>query len=415
MDRNLTKNEITSRRLRTLAKYTTGVAVVGIGIWLVSTCSGESVSESSLRFATVDTGEIETSVIASGRVVPATEEIIVSPVASRILEVYSKVGDLVDNGTPLLRLDLEASRNEYQSQNDQLDMMRLDLERLRAQNETTLNELTMQVRVAEMQLSRLESELANERYLDSIGGGTTEQVNKVAYELRSARLDLDRLRQKLANEKRIMSANERSKLLEIEIKNRQLALNRRQLDDAEIRSPRRATVTSIASEIGATVGQGQVMATVADLGHFKVEGSVNDTYGRDVKPGDRVRMNVARQSLNGSVTGVSPTSTNGLYEFTVALDCDSASGLRPGLKPDIYISTGLISNALRLPNENFYTEPGAYTFFVDTGDGRLERRAVKLGKASYDYVEVVSGLRQGERVVISDMKSYTEKEYLKLK
>lgn len=67
---------------------------------------------------------IEVSVSASGKVVPAFEEIINSPINSRIVEVYRKGGDSVEIGTPILKLDLQSTETEYKKLLDEEQMRR---------------------------------------------------------------------------------------------------------------------------------------------------------------------------------------------------------------------------------------------------------------------------------------------------
>ena len=121
------------------------------------------VKEKDLVFSTVDQGTIEVSVSASGKVVPAFEEIINSPINTRILEVYKKGGDSVDVGTPILKLDLQSAETEYKKQLDEEQMKRYQLEQLEVNNSTYLSDLEMQVKVSEMKLNRMEVELRNER------------------------------------------------------------------------------------------------------------------------------------------------------------------------------------------------------------------------------------------------------------
>lgn len=303
-----------------------------------------------------------------------------------------------------MRLDLEATRIDLEKQRDALAMMKLELEKLQVANNTRIRDLEMKIQVAEMQLHRLDMQLSNERYLDSIGGGTTDKVREVEFARRSGALELEQLRQQLSNERRTMQADVRIKQLEIEVKEKDLSLTSRMLDDAEIRSPRSATVTSIVNEIGAQITAGQRVASIADLGHFRIDGEVPDSYGRDVAAGCRVTVKIARQDMSGTIATVSPTSKSGMYSFTIALDCDSASVLRPGVKAELYISNGLRTDVRRIPNASFYNGPGVYQLFVDNGDGVLEARDIKLGAAGFDYVEVESGLNVGERVVISNEK-----------
>ena len=91
---------------------------------------------------------IEVSVSASGKVVPAFEEIINSPINSRIVEIYKKGGDSVDVGTPILKLDLLSAETDYKKQLDEEQMKRLQLDQLRIQNRNKLSEMEMQLKVS---------------------------------------------------------------------------------------------------------------------------------------------------------------------------------------------------------------------------------------------------------------------------
>lgn len=415
MDTEIPKSEINRRRRRTAIRYSIiGTMAAGV-ITLISSLTMSGVSAKSLKFAIADRGDIDVTVSATGSVVPAFEEVINSPVATKILEVYRRPGDEVNAGDPLMKLDLEEIRTQYENQADELAMIRLDLKKLATVNNSHLRELQMQIDVEEMKINRLTTQLANELRLDSIGSGTGERVREVEFTLHTEKLELDKLRQQLADERRMTEADLEVKALEISVKEKQLALTARMLEDAEIRAPRHATITSIASDIGATVNAGQEMVRIADLGHFKIEGEIAESHSRDIRTGSRVTVKAGSNIFEGTVSNIAPTANNGLVSFYVNLDCDSTAELRPGLRPDIHISNGIKNNVVRIPNGAFYTGDGSYNLFVDTGDGILERRTVNLGKAGFDYIEVISGISTGERVVVSDMKRYSGKKTLKIR
>ncbi|MDE6366187.1 MAG: efflux RND transporter periplasmic adaptor subunit, partial [Muribaculaceae bacterium] len=86
-------------------------------------------------------------------------------------------------------------------------------------------------------------------------------------------------------------------------------------------------------------------------------------------------------------------------------------------RADVYVKTNVLDDVVRIPNGPFYSAgPGAYTMFVFSADGsELERRGVTLGQANYEYVEVLSGIAPGEKVIISDMTPYKNRATLKLK
>ena len=373
------------------------------------------VKEKDLVFSTVDQGTIEVSVSASGKVVPAFEEIINSPINTRILEVYKKGGDSVDVGTPILKLDLQSAETEYKKQLDEEQMKRYQLEQLEVNNSTYLSDLEMQVKVSEMKLNRMEVELRNERYLDSLGSGTTDRVHQAELNFKTGKLELEQLRQQLANERKVKAADLKVKQLEYEIFRKSLAETKRTLDDAQVRSPRKAILTYINNQIGAQGGEGTQIAVISDLSHFKVEGEIADTYGDRVAAGGRAIVKIGSEKLEGQVSSVTPLSKNGVISFTVQLEDDSNRRLRSGLKTDVYVMNAVKEDVMRVANASYYVGRGEYDLFVRDGEGQLVKRKVQLGDSNFEYVEVVSGLKPVDQVVVSDMSQYKNKHKLKLK
>ena len=198
MDREIPKEVRTKERNKRIIKYGgIGGGCVVLLIVLISLMRS-SVKEKDLVFSEVSQGTIEVSVSASGKVVPAFEEIINSPINTRILEVYKKGGDSVDVGTPILKLDLQSAETEYKKQLDEEQMKRYQLEQLKVNNNTYLSDLEMQVKVAEMKVNRMEVELRNERYLDSLGSGTTDRVHQAELNFKTGKLELEQLHQQIA-------------------------------------------------------------------------------------------------------------------------------------------------------------------------------------------------------------------------
>ncbi len=414
MDKQIPKEQQRRESIRRVLRIAVpGALAAGAVGWLLSTLGASSVSEKTLQFSTADTGDIDVTVSATGRVVPAFEEIITSPITSRIVEVRHRAGDVVEAGTPLLLLDLHAARTEAQKQADMLRMKNLELQQQIAGDNTALGQLEMNIRVGDMKVRRLEAELRNEIYLDSIGSGTTDKVREAQFALRSAELELEQLRRQLEDERTSRRAAVDVKRLEIEIMAKEADMAGRTLGDAEIRAPRRATVTSITDKKGQQVSQGQEVAVIADLGHYRIDAEAAESYARTIKPGNTVTVRIGSMNASGTVSAVSPTAVNGTIGFTVTLDNDSIERLRPGLRPDVYVSQELRPAVTRIANGPYYNRPGKYSLFVRDGD-ELHPRAVQLGEANMDYVEVISGLEPGESVVITDMGKFNNKQTIKI-
>ena len=415
MDREIPKEVRQKERNKKLMRYgiwaVGGVVVISVLVSLMRT----GVKEKDLVFSTVSQGTIEVSVSASGKVVPAFEEIINSPINTRIVEVYKKGGDSVEVGTTILKLDLQSAETDYKKMLDEEQMRSYKLKQLQVNNQTKLNDLQMQIKVSAMKLNRMKVELRNERYLDSLGSGTTDKVRQAELSYNVAQLEYEQLKQQYANEKEVLAAEYKVQELEFSIFRKGLAEMKRTLDDAQVRSPRKAILTYLNNQIGAQVAEGSQIAIISDLSHFKVEGEIADTYGDRVAAGGKAIVKVGGEKLEGMVSSVTPLSKNGVISFTVQLQDDSHRRLRSGLKTDVYVMNAVKEDVMRLANASYYVGRGEYELFVRTSDSELVKRKVQLGDSNFEFVEVVSGLQPGDRVVVSDMSQYRNKSKLKVK
>jgi HlyD family secretion protein len=414
MDRQISKEVRRREQRRRILKAAAGVGAAVLVVWLIIHLLHAEVYRKDLLLSTVGRGTLEVSVNASGKVIPAFEEIINSPIHSRILEIYRKGGDSVEVGTPILKLDLQATETEYNKLLDEEQMKQLQLEQLRVTNRNKLSEMEMKLKVSRMELNRKEVELRNERYLDSLGAGTTDKVRQVELSYNVSVLQLNEDEQKYLNEQALAEADLKVKELELAIFQKSLAETRRTLEDARIRSPRKAILTYVNSEVGAQIQQGSRIAIVSDLSHFKIEGEIADTYGDRIAPGSRAVVRIGKDKLDGIVSDVTPLSRNGVISFTVQLADDNHSRLRSGLKTDVHVMNAIRDDVLRIANASYYTGRGEYNLFVVDGN-QLRRKKVQLGESNFEYVEVVGGLEEGDEVVVSDMNDYREKEKIRLK
>ena len=414
MDREIPKEVRQKERNKKIMKYGGIGAGIVVCMAVLISFMQSSVKRRDIVFSTVDHGTIEVSVSASGKVVPAFEEIINSPINSRIIEAYRKGGDSVDVGTPILKLDLQSTETAYNKLLDEEQMRRYQLEQLKVNNETQLSNLAMNIKVSAMELNRKEVELRNERYLDSIGSGTTDKVRQAELAYNKGKLELEQLRQQYENEKKVKAADLKVKELEFNIFSKGLAEMKRTLDDAQIRSPRKAILTFVETQVGTQVSQGQQIAIISDLSHFKVEGEIADTYGDRVAAGGKAIVKLGSEKLEGTISSVTPLSKNGVISFTVQLADDSHKRLRSGLKTDVYVMNAVKEDVMRIANASYYVGRGDYELFVLDSENEIVKRKVKLGDSNFEYVEVISGLQPGDQVVVSDMSSYKNKNKLKV-
>ncbi len=414
MDREISKEIRIKEKRKSIIKWVIGLGSVAGSIVLVLSLIQPTLKMDDVIVSKVDKGIIEVSVNASGKVIPAFEEIINSPINSRILEIYKRGGDSVDIGTPILKLDLQRAETDFQKLLDEEQMKRLQLEQLRVNIRSKLSEMEMKLKVSRMELSRKEVELRNERYLDSLGAGTTDKVRQAELSFTVGELQLKEDEQKYLNEQALGKADLKVKELELNIFRKGLAETKRTLEDAQVRSPRKAILTYVNSELGAQVVQGAKIAIVSDLSHFKIDGEIADTYGDRIATGNKVMVKIGSEKLNGTVSDITPLSKNGVISFTVQLDNDNHPRLRSGLKTDVYVMNAVKEDVMRVANGSYYVGKGDYELFVIKG-GNLIKKKIRLGDSNFEFVEVIDGLQPGDKVIISDMTNYKNKKKLKFK
>ncbi len=415
MDKQISKSQLRRERNTKLMKWGGATLLVVLGVTALIVSLEKGINRRDVRLGAAEQGALETTVNATGRVVPAFEEVINSPVDTRILKVYAQAGDSVEEGAPLLQLDLETAETNYSKLLNERDMRRQELTQLQLNNHTQLSELAMQIEVKQMQVNQLKEEVENERRLDSLGSGTGDRVRQAETAYTTGKLELRQLRERLANEKLRNAAAEKVQSLNVSSFEQDLALMRRTLDQGRIPAPHAGVLTYIANEIGRRITAGEKVAVVSDLSQFKIEGEVAEGSSDRVGVGSEVIVRIGKTELKGTVTNLTPQAKGGVISFTVKLEDPRNPRLRSGLRTELSVSYGYKSSVLRIPNGQYFKGPGEYNLFVKDGDNHLSQRKVRLGDSNRDYVEVLSGLNAGDSVAVSDMEQFNKSKTLKLK
>lgn len=415
MDRQLTKQEKRQETRKLYYKIGGAILIFAGIITGITFLFDDSIDQGKLQIATAEKGTLESSVSASGKISPLYEQSIVSPVATRILEVYCDEGDSVKAGQSLLRLDLLSAETELRRLADEVSLRGIEIEQTSLNNETYLTDLEMKIKTKEMALSHLKAEVANERRLDSIGSGTGDRIREAELAYSTGLLELEQMKIQLSNEKKTHDAALKGKQLEGSISQRNLAEMERTLDNAQIKAPKNGIVTYLNKDLGTSINAGEKLAVVSDLSHFKITAEISEGNAGKLSVGSSVKVRFNKHTIEGRINSISPQSQNGMVDFSVLLENDSDKRLRSGLRTELNVVYDIHDNLVRIPNGPYFQGPGDYFLFVKTSEDQLERRAVTLGDSNFDFVEVKNGISPGEEVVITDMTDFKNKKSLSLK
>ena len=414
MDTQIPKEIILQRRKKRLFRLAAIGAIVIILFVVIINAFRAGISFATINTAVADRGPLEVSVMATGKVVPLYEEIISSPVSSKVLAVYKKSGDQLATGDSILQLDLAATNTEFERQRDELAMKQSKIDQQRINAETQLAEMAMQIGIDSMRLQRSRVQLMNERYLDSIGASTVDKIRQAELDLQVQSMQYEQLKLKYANMQKTTQADLRIVELDYNIALKNFDLATKTMGDAQICAQREATVTWVNDQIGSTVAQGEQLVILSDLNHFKIEAEISDSYANKIAPGNKAVVVIGSDELEGIVGNVVPAIDNGIIKFTVMLDKNDDPKLRSGLKADVYVINATKDNVVRIANRSYYHGPGNYELWCIV-EGVAYQRNVVLGDNSNQYVEVVDGIKEGETVIVSDMSRYKNKSKLKIR
>lgn len=400
------------RKKKYIQIFCSAVLLAGV-IGVLASVLGPSVSGDSIDVSTAVRGPLEISLGAVGSVVPFYEEIISSPISTKIVDVYRKSGERVHKGDTILQLDLSSAHVEFQTDLDDIAIKKCKMDQYRTSAESQIKELEMQILIEEKKLRRSEVQLVNEHHLDSIGASTKDKVKQMELEYEVASLQLEQLKLKLENMHNTSASDLKVYELEYKIAKDRFSIRQKTIGEAQIVAPRDATLSWVNDQIGTSVSEGEQLAILSDLSHYKVEADIADSYAGKFSAGNRAEIRMGGSVFTGSVANIVPSVTDGRILFTVLIDDSENEAFRPGLRVDVNVINAVKEDVLKINNRAYYSGPGTYDLWVISGNV-AEKKQVRLGESSHSEVEVISGLNEGDRVIVSNMNRYRDRR-LKVK
>ena len=170
----------------------------------------------------------------------------------------------------------------------------------------------------------------------------------------------------------------------------------------------------VSVEEGQQVGPGTNLARVSDPTRLKAEVRISETQTRDLAVGQLAKVDTRNGVVKGHVTRIDPASQNGTVGVDVILDEALPAGARPDQSVDGVIELQRLENVLYVESPTFGQENSTVSLFKVQPNNEALRTSVKLGRRSVQFVEVIEGLREGDRVILSDMSQYDDHTRVRL-
>jgi HlyD family secretion protein len=207
-----------------------------------------------------------------------------------------------------------------------------------------------------------------------------------------------------------------AKLAQVEQQRALYRLRTEQLEALEARAGIDGVVQEVPVEIGQQVTAGTMLARVAEPSRLEAEIRVPATRARDVRPGLSVEVDTRNGVVAGTVRRVDPSVREGTVTVEVRLDGELPEGARPDLAVDGIIEIENLQDVLYVGRPVQSQEEATVGLYRLEPDGdHASRVQVRLGRSSVDTIEVLSGLEQGDRVILSDTSRWDDHDRIRLK
>ena len=193
-------------------------------------------------------------------------------------------------------------------------------------------------------------------------------------------------------------------------------LKRSQADALKVRAGANGVLQELPLQVGQRVAAGTNLARVVQPEKLKAELKIAETQARDVQIGEPASIDTRNGVVAGHVSRVDPAVQNGTVTVDVSLDGALPKGARPDLSVDGTVELDRLADVVSVGRPAFGQEQSVVGLFrIAPGGSEATRVKVKLGKSSVNTVEVLEGLKPGDRVILSDMSAWDAYDRVRLK
>jgi HlyD family secretion protein len=381
-----------------------------IGDWM---SSDASVASERIRTAQVHRGDLVRDVNVQGRIVAAVSPTLYSP-ANGTVTLEVQPGDTVQAGQLLAVLNSPEVQSEFEQESSSLAGMRADLERRKIQARKDQVASQQTIDLAQVKLTAAQREMR--RAEESI---VIQAISEIDYEryrddLATAEVEFKHARQDASLEKDSLEFETRTQQLLVE--SQQLLVDNlaRRVTELTLRSPVNGIVGNVAVDQKAVVAPNQPLITVVDLTAFQVEARIPESYADDMGIGMAAEVQYNGRTYNGELVSLSPEVINSEVVGRIRFTGDMPPGLRQNQRVTSRVIMDQLENVLTLQRGSFTDNGGGRVAFVLGNDGMARKRSIVLGARSVSDVEVVSGLQEGETVVVSSIAEFLDHDVIQV-
>jgi HlyD family secretion protein len=407
MDRAVSRRRWTARRA-----VLAGVLVAALAVaWFAAgpfvrrwTQADRAVDGAALRLAPVQVGDMDRDVVTQGRVVAALHPTMFSP-AQGIVALAVKAGAEVARGQVLATIDSPALESRLAQERATLSSLESELGRHQIASRQAQVKSKQNLDVLAVRHEAAQRALRRTRGLADQGVVAVSEVEKADDDLEIAALELKNARETGTLERETQAFETRTRRLAAERQRSVVGELERQIAGLEVKAPFDGIVAGVGVQDRDAVAENQPLVTVVNLSALEIELELPENHAADVAPGTAAEIVYAGRKVAARVVAIAPEVRDSQVRGTVAFVGQPPAGLRQNERLSVRLLLDSRTRVLKLPRGPFLEAGAGRTVYV-VEDEVAVRRPVRIGVTSVSEVEIVSGLRAGERVVISDTSEF---------
>jgi HlyD family secretion protein len=354
-------------------------------------------------------GTVYSSVPATGIVNPENEVLLLSPSSSIVSNIYLAPGSRVSKGTIILTLDPKTLTQEIENLKDVLGVMENDLQKNRLNARSIRVDLDYNAEVKNLRITSLKTEIQDQEQLLKVGGISPALAEQTRQELVLAEKDLKMTLEKNSIRLKQLEAEEKGLQLQMDMRNKELEAKLDLLKRLTVRAPSDGIILGIYANAGEKVDRDKLLVKMSDMSTFKIVASVDNRYLDDVKTGGDVYAIVDRLRMKGKIGNVSPVIKDKKIDFDIFLDYSQYPKLMPNMEVALMLVIQQRDSVLRIENGQAFSRGQRQDVFV-IKSGRAVRQSITTGLIGTEYIEILSGLKAGDRVITSDLSPFRHKK-----
>ncbi len=407
-----------AKKIRRIVYGTVALLLVGGVTYGLSKLrpAAPSVDRATIWPDEVKRGPMLREVRGLGTLVPEDIRWIPAQTDSRVDRWVLRPGAIVKPNSIIMELSDPTLQREALDAEFQLKGAEADYANLKVQVDSDLmnqkaNEAALR---SDFEQAHLQHDVDEKLFKEGIGSDHIRSLSRVREEQLAIRVQLEGERTKIAADS--AKARLAAQQAKIDEQKALYQLKKSQVDALHVRAGIDGVLQLVPVEVGQRVTPGTNLARVADPKKLKAEIKIAETQAKDVTIGQKATIDTRNGVVNGHVSRIDPSVVNGTVTVDVAITDPLPQGARPDLSVDGTVELENLKDVLYVGRPVHGQADSTIGIFKIIHDGSEAVRVnVKLGRSSVNTIEIVQGLKVGDKVILSDMSAWDNFDRVRLK